>query len=184
MPPTKSALPYAVVGAGIVFVWAGISNRSVIATMQDLIAGRKPAAKPLPSAGEGGGGGGGTSWITTPSGSLQEYAQNLLTIYGWAGQWPDLNSLEMGEAGWSPTAANPTTHALGIAQALNHGTSRTAGTLGNEYGGYGLTDAEARAANSGDGRAQIKWMLNYIRSRYGSPKKAYAMWLSRNPHWY
>ena len=52
--------------------------------------------------------------------------------------------------------------------------SDTAGTLGNQYGGYGLTDAQARAANSGDASMQALWMCNYIKSTYGTPEAAAA----------
>ncbi|WP_183068936.1 hypothetical protein [Streptomyces sp. gCLA4] len=33
-------------------------------------------------------------------------------------------------------------------------------------------------------QAQIKWGLDYIKGRYGSPSKALAFWNGRNPHWY
>ncbi|MEU2724080.1 hypothetical protein [Streptomyces smyrnaeus] len=31
---------------------------------------------------------------------------------------------------------------------------------------------------------QIKWGLRYIKSRYGSPSRAWAAWNRRSPHWY
>jgi hypothetical protein len=51
-----------------------------------------------------------------------------------------LRNVEMAEDGFDPTKANPSSGALGLAQALGHGNANTAGSLGNEYGGCGLTD--------------------------------------------
>lgn len=85
---------------------------------------------------------------------------------------------------WSGTVANPTSGALGIAQALTHGTSGTAGTLGNEYGGYGLTDAQARQANSGNAEWQIRWGLGYIEATYVNPCGAWWHEKHTNPNWY
>jgi hypothetical protein len=68
-----------------------------------------------------------------------------------------LRNVEMAEDGFDPAKANPSSGALGLAQALGHGNANTAGSLGNEYGGYGLTDAQARAANSGDASMQALW---------------------------
>lgn len=119
-------------------------------------------------------------------GQAQNTARLLLPRYGWgASQFGPLVKLIAGESGWSATARNPNSGALGIGQALGHGTSGTAGTLGNEYGPqYGLSDAQAQAANSGDALQQIRWTLGYIKARYGSPSAAYAAWQARTPHWY
>lgn len=82
------------------------------------------------------------------------------------------------ESGWNSEARNPTSGAFGIAQALGHGQADTAASDGtNEYGAeYGLSAAEARAANSGDARWQIEWGLGYIKDTpgYGSPSAAWA----------
>lgn len=116
------------------------------------------------------------------SGPLQIYARNLLAQYGWAGQWNSFNAVVNQESGWNPLSANPQSGAYGIAQALGHGTSSTQGTNSNEYGGYGLTDAQAKAANSGSGYEQILWMMNYIKDRYGSPDNAETFHLANG--WY
>lgn len=110
-----------------------------------------------------------------PTGQPQNIARLLLARFGWgADQMTPLISLWTRESGWNPIARNPTSGALGIAQALGHGTSGTAGTLGNEYGAqYGLTQAEAQAANSGSALQQIRWGLGYIKARYGSPAAAW-----------
>lgn len=116
------------------------------------------------------------------SGPLQTYARNLLAQYGWSGQYQDFANIVNSESGWNPLAANPQSGAYGIAQALGHGTATTQGTNSNNYGGEGLTDAQAKAANSGNGYDQILWMMNYIRDRYGSPANAWQFHLANG--WY
>jgi hypothetical protein len=105
--------------------------------------------------------------------------------HGWGNgtQWNALTHLIAQESGGNATARNPSSGALGIAQALGHGTSCSAGTLGNEYGPqYGLSCAQARQANSGNATQQLRWMLGYIKSRYGSPAAAWQHETQNN--WY
>jgi len=118
-----------------------------------------------------------------PTGQPQNIARMLLSRFGWgAGEMAPLISLWTQESGWRTTARNPNSGALGIAQALGHGSPGkdfpngpdTSGSLGNEYGpAYGLTPAEAKAANSGSALQQIRWGLGYIKARYGSPAAAW-----------
>jgi peptidoglycan hydrolase-like protein with peptidoglycan-binding domain len=114
----------------------------------------------------------------------EAYAQSLLAAYGWADQWASFDALVMSESGWNPTIKNPSSGALGIAQALGHGTADTAGSLGNEYGGFGIPDSICQAANSGDGRAQIEWMLNYIarNGNFSDPNSAWAYHQANNSY--
>ncbi|PRI11478.1 hypothetical protein [Leucobacter massiliensis] len=76
-------------------------------------------------------------------------------------------SLWNGESGWRADALNPWSGAYGIPQSL---------------------PAEKMAAAGPDWRTnaatQISWGLAYISAAYGSPCNAWAMWQSRNPHWY
>jgi hypothetical protein len=118
------------------------------------------------------------------SGSAQAILQNTAAQDGWGSgaEWQALSNVENAEAGFNPTADNPSSGALGLAQALGHGNANTAGTLGNQYGGYGLTDAQAKAANSGNAADQALWMVNYIKSTYGSPEAAWAH--EQADHWY
>lgn len=109
------------------------------------------------------GGGGGPS----PKGPLQDYAKKLLDQYGWRGQWGAFNALVMGESGWRVNATNPSSGAYGIPQALPGSKMASAG-------------ADWRTS----GYTQLRWMMNYIKSTYGSPARAYAMWSARSPHWY
>lgn len=110
-----------------------------------------------------------------PGGRPQHIARLLLSRFGWGpGQFQALDNLWTRESHWQPDARNPSSGALGIAQALGHGGADTAGSLGNEYGAqYGLSAAQARAANSGNALQQIRWGFGYIRSRYGSPLRAW-----------
>ena len=129
-----------------------------------------PVYKRIAAAGGGGGG------------SAQNTARLLLSRYGWdTGQMPPLIQLWNRESNWSPVARNPGSGALGIPQALGHGTSGTGGSLGNEYGPvdgdwYGMTPADMQAANSGRTVPQIRWGFGYIRQRYGSPAAAWRFW--------
>jgi len=122
-----------------------------------------------------------------PAGGVSNTAaiKAAAAAHGWGsgGQWNALTHLINQESGGSNTVANSSSGALGIAQALGHGTSCSAGTLGNEYGPqYGLTCAEASAANSGNATQQARWMMGYIASTYGTPSNAWAHELSNN--WY
>jgi hypothetical protein len=185
MPVNGVAL--ATVGIGAVFVYGGLTNKSPLQAIQYVIQGQSPKAAITgasivagATASSSGGGSGSDSLAAspTPSGSGQAALQAAAAKYGWntGAEWQALNNIEMNEAGYSSTVANSSSGALGMAQALGHGTSATQGSLGNEYGGYGLTTAQAIAANSGDAGAQALWMVNYIKSRYGDPVAAWAQY--------
>lgn len=123
-------------------------------------------------------------------GPVRQYARKLLRDNGWGGQWAAFNNIVMAESGWNPNikesqsiGGQPPTYAFGIAQAYNHGQgSATQGTESNMYGGYGLTDKQAKAANSGDPYWQLVWMMNYIKQTYGSPDKAWAYHQAHNSY--
>ncbi len=116
--------------------------------------------------------------------SYETYAKYLLAARGWAGQWESFDALVMSESGWNPTIKNPSSGALGIAQALGHGTANTTGSLGNEYGNFGTPDSICKAANSGNGPAQIEWMLNYIarNGNFSDPNSAWAYHQANNSY--
>lgn len=129
------------------------------------------------------GGGGNNQPTPSPGGSYKQYARRLLVTFGWGNQFSDLDSIIMAESSWNPRIKNNSSGALGIAQALGHGQgSATQGTLGNEYGGYGLSSKQAKEANSGNGYWQLVWMLHYIKQEYGTPAAAWAFHKSHN--WY
>lgn len=106
-------------------------------------------------------------------------------VHGWGkgGQWNALTHLIAAESGGNPNATNPSSGAYGIAQALGHGTSCSSGSHGNNYGPqYGLTCKQAQQANSGNAAQQLRWMLGYIKSRYGTPAGAWQHETAN--HWY
>jgi hypothetical protein len=128
----------------------------------------------------------GTSTATAPtSGSLTQMLDTVATQFGWnASQVSDWQKVLNAESGGNATAKNPSSGAFGAAQALGHGTSGTAcpQTGENNYGGYGLTTAQAQAANCGNLGDQLLWMANYIKQTYGTPAAAWAHEQANN--WY
>ena len=72
-------------------------------------------------------------------------------------QWPYLDLLWNRESGWDPTAINATSGAYGIPQALPAGKMISAGA---DWRTNPLT--------------QIRWGLQYIATRYGSPQAAWT----------
>ena len=187
-----SGAALAEIGAGALLIWAGVENASIVAALRSVVTGRPPqpgggGEAITPAGGTGAGGAGGYVPQKPPPGAAtvaayQAYAQALLVAHGWPGQWGPFSAI-VGEedSSWNPAARNPS-GALGIAQALGHGTTATAGTLGNEYGGFGVPDATAKEANSGNGYAQIEWMCAYIAEKYGDPDNAQAYHLANGSY--
>ncbi|MCA9583415.1 MAG: transglycosylase SLT domain-containing protein, partial [Myxococcales bacterium] len=92
--------------------------------------------------------------------------QQLAAARGWSGsQWSCLEQLWTRESGWNHLAVNPSSGACGIPQAL---------------------PCSKMASHGGDYRTnpstQIRWGLDYIGGRYGSPCGAWSFWQSHN--WY
>jgi hypothetical protein len=88
-----------------------------------------------------------------PSGPAQQIAEGMLASYGWSSsQFTCLDSLWNVESGWNVTAANPSSGAYGIPQALP-----------------GSKMASAGPDWQTDATTQIRWGLNYIQAEYGSP---------------
>ncbi len=98
----------------------------------------------------------------------QAVAQKMLGEFGFgADQWSCLSTLWTGESGWNYLAANPSSGAYGIPQALPGDKMASAGA-----------DWRTNPAT------QIRWGLGYIRSAYGSPCAALSFWNGNSPHWY
>jgi hypothetical protein len=95
----------------------------------------------------------------------QRLGKRMMTRFFDAGQWPALRELWTRESGWNTTADNPTSDAYGIPQSLPGSKMASAGK-----------DWRTNAAT------QIKWGLQYIKQRYGSPSAALAFHDSHN--WY
>jgi hypothetical protein len=95
--------------------------------------------------------------------------RRMAASVGWTGrEWQALRQLWQGESGWNHEIANTAgSGAYGIPQALPASKMASAGP-----------DWRTNPAT------QIKWGLNYIKERYGSPSRALAFWLSQSPHWY
>jgi hypothetical protein len=176
-----SAGALASIAVGSVFVYAGIKGKSVPSAVQSVLLGHSPSTAANAnsvSTATGNSPAGDTSAHSNSAAGNQAIARFMVTYRNpsWATgqQWADWVSLWNQESGWSNTVANQSSGALGIAQALGHGTSDTAGSLGNEYGGYGLSAAQAKSANSGSAADQILWGIDYIEQTYGSPSQAWA----------
>jgi hypothetical protein len=96
--------------------------------------------------------------VTTPSGSPEQIAEQMLGQFGWStSQFSCLQPLWQQESGWNVSAENPSSGAYGIPQALP----------GSEM-------ASAGADWQTDAATQIRWGLTYIQGRYGSPCGAWA----------
>jgi len=74
-------------------------------------------------------------------------------------QFPCLDKLWTRESGWNHRASNASTGAYGIPQALP---GSKMGTVASDWRTNPAT--------------QIKWGLNYMNNRYGSPCEAWAFW--------
>jgi hypothetical protein len=99
-------------------------------------------------------------------GTPKEVAKNLLADHGWSeSQFSCLEKLWNKESRWRVDADNPTSSAYGIPQALP----------GNRMAAYG-SDWRTNPVT------QIKWGLDYIEDRYGSPCSAWAH--SQAKGWY
>ena len=104
--------------------------------------------------------------VVQPSGSPQQVARQMLSQYGWSqSQFSCLQPLWFHESGWNVSAENPSSGAYGIPQALPGSQMASAGP-----------DWRTNAAT------QIRWGLNYIHSRYGSPCGAWSHEEAHN--WY
>lgn len=105
----------------------------------------------------------GTVWHATVA-EAKAYARAAMAAYGWTSddEWNALENLWTRESGWRWDAANPSSSAYGIPQALP----------GSKMG-TGWHDNAA---------VQISWGLSYIRQVYGSPSNAWRIWQIRK--WY
>lgn len=137
--------------------------RALIAQMQQTV--KKGTAGytggPLPT-------GGGSA------GANQTLGRKLAAqMYGWksSGEWAALQRLWNNESGWRTNAANPTSSARGIPQAM----------MSVHFGRNWQTNPAALKFLR-DPRVQILWGLRYIARRYGSPSRALAF--QNAHHWY
>ncbi|MER5643714.1 hypothetical protein [Streptosporangium sp. NPDC002524] len=102
------------------------------------------------------------------TGQVRYHGYVLMRGNGWPdSHWSSLDNLWTGESGWRWNATNRGSGAYGVPQA---------------YPASKM--AEAGADWRDNPATQIRWGLQYIRQRYGSPQEAYRQWSDRTPHWY
>ncbi|MER6204795.1 MULTISPECIES: transglycosylase SLT domain-containing protein [unclassified Streptomyces] len=99
---------------------------------------------------------------TTSSSSAQAIAHKMIPS---AAQYNAFSKIVEHESGWNVTATNSSSGAYGLVQALPGSKMSSAGS-----------DWKTNAAT------QIKWGLDYMNSRYGSPAAAWNFWQSNG--WY
>ncbi|GHE24590.1 transglycosylase SLT domain-containing protein [Kitasatospora indigofera] len=98
---------------------------------------------------------------TTPASSAKALAAQIVP----ANQLASFNQIVAHESSWNVTATNASSGAYGLVQALPGSKMASAGA-----------DWKTNPAT------QIKWGLNYMNERYGSPNAAWAFWQTH--HWY
>ena len=96
--------------------------------------------------------------------TVAEVKAMAMEIVG-SGQFQCFSNIVDHESGWDYTATNPTTGAYGLVQALP-----------------GEKMASAGADWRTNPATQIKWGLNYMNERYGSPCEAWSFWQANG--WY
>jgi hypothetical protein len=99
---------------------------------------------------------------TTSASSAQSVAHKMIPS---AAQYNAFSKIVEHESGWNVTATNSSSGAYGLVQALPGSKMASAGS-----------DWKTNAAT------QIKWGLDYMNSRYGSPTAAWSFWQSNG--WY
>lgn len=174
------------IGAGALFLYAGVKGKSIPAALQAIVQGKSPSTAPQSapisqtSGNETGAAAGGTiSGVDIPASQAagstggspaanKILGEFMAAGYGWVGtQWEFLESGWEEESGWSTTAANnkadPYNGAYGIPQA-NPGTKMA--SAGADW----KTSAET----------QIAWGLAYIKATYGSPDQV-PLWSASGP---
>ncbi|MFC9931549.1 transglycosylase SLT domain-containing protein [Streptomyces sp. NPDC127190] len=99
---------------------------------------------------------------TTSASSAQAIAHKMIPD---AAQFNAFSKIVAHESGWNPSATNSSSGAYGLVQALPGSKMASAGA-----------DWKTNPAT------QIKWGLDYMNSRYGSPVKAWSFWQANG--WY
>lgn len=115
----------------------------------------KPAAKPTTTAASHP-----VGWDATPA-QAKALAESMVP----AGQWACFDNIITRESSWNVHAVNPSSGAYGLPQALP---------------GDKMASVSSDWANNAV--TQIKWAINYMDGRYGSPCAAWSFWQTHN--WY
>ncbi|MEU1459150.1 lytic transglycosylase domain-containing protein [Streptomyces sp. NPDC005727] len=99
---------------------------------------------------------------TDSASSAQTIAHKMIPD---ATQYDAFSKIVEHESGWNPSAVNSSSGAYGLVQALPGSKMASAGS-----------DWKTNPAT------QIKWGLDYMNSRYGSPAEAWSFWQANG--WY
>lgn len=149
--------------AGGLLILAGVKGYSLLTLINNLVTGKPPlsgvdVSAPLTNASA-------EDKSITPivQGSAVKVTGGIIAKqYGWEGaEWDALDKLWTQESSWNTHAQNPSSGAYGIPQALPY-TKMPKAAWPESAGG------------SSDAEAQIRWGLDYIKGRYGSPTMAWA----------
>lgn len=99
----------------------------------------------------------------TETEKIQQAAEMLANAKFGKGHYSSVATIIARESGWNYKATNASSYAYGLGQALP--ASKMA-----PYGADYRTNPET----------QLKWMMDYIAERYGTPEKAVAFWNAHN----
>jgi hypothetical protein len=102
-----------------------------------------------------------TSTASAAAATPQQIAKQMMP----AAEFQCFSKIVERESNWDHTASNPSSGAYGLVQALPGGKMASAG-----------------ADWKTNPKTQIKWGLEYMNERYGSPCGAWNFW--QNNHWY
>lgn len=91
--------------------------------------------------------------------TLKQQAEELVTATFGPGQFRAFDTIVQKESGWNPNAVNKSSGACGLPQALP------------------CSKIKDRSPEG-----QLAWMVNYIKSRYGTPNNAWTFWQAHK--WY
>lgn len=107
--------------------------------------------------------------------------KSILSEYGWENQWSALDTLWTKESGWQPGRLNHSSYACGIPQALPctkiYSDFKNMERVWVDVGGK-----PKLFLKNPDVEKEIRWGLQYIKSRYGTPTKALQFHYQHN--WY
>lgn len=103
---------------------------------------------------------------------MRSYAHRL-TIARWhsEAEWRSLDAIVRPESGWNPCSAYPSIHSCGYAGSNSCGIPQANPCPSGWRGRLWSTRF-----------AQVRWLISYVASRYGSPSR--ALWFRRGHGWY
>ena len=165
MPVSGASIAYATAGGLVLF--SGIKGVTIASTVKAVLAGNLTVTSTEP-VGTTAAAAGNTGAANGTAAQNQALAKTIAAQMGYSAwttgqEWADWVSLWNQESGWNAAAQNPASTAYGIAQFLD--------TTWAPYG-----------PKTSDVSLQIKYGIEYIAARYGSPQMAWAHEQANN--WY